>query len=228
MRNEAEGRIGSLYPKVTVTPALISVCPHLKPYSGQQLTIIAWIWARTVASSSPAYQGVHVPLVNSYWLGRKKGNRIPPGIPQKKQDGTVVRTLWGELAWQLGGKQGYAIVKEADENASNPGDRLRELFKKFSPCLILIDEWVAYARQLHEGSNLPAGTFDTHFSFAQALTETVKASPQALLVVSIPSSDIEVGGEWGRQALIRLKNITSRLQPARREHEPERRKERCD
>lgn len=149
------------------------------------------------------------------------GNRIPPGVPQKKPDSTVVRTLWGEMAWQLGGKQGYAIVKEADETASNPGDKLRELFKNFSPCLILIDEWVAYARQLHEGSNLPAGTFDTHFSFAQALTETVKAAPQALLVVSIPSSDIEVGGEWGRQALVRLKNITSRLQSTWRPVSPE-------
>jgi predicted AAA+ superfamily ATPase len=149
------------------------------------------------------------------------GNRIPPGSPQKKPDGTVVRTLWGELAWQLGGKQGYAIVKEADETATNPGDRLRELFKKFSPCLILIDEWVAYARQLHEGSNLPAGTFDTHFSFAQALTETVKSAPQALLVISIPASDIEVGGVWGRTALDRLKNITSRLQSTWRPASPE-------
>lgn len=149
------------------------------------------------------------------------GNRIPPGTPLKKPDGTVVHTLWGELAWQLGGKAGYAIVKESDENASNPGDKLRELFKKFSPCLILIDEWVAYARQLHDGSNLPAGTFDTHFSFAQALTETVKSAPQALLVVSIPASDIEVGGEWGKQALVRLKNVTSRLQSTWRPASPE-------
>jgi len=149
------------------------------------------------------------------------GNRIPPGMPMKKPDGCVVRTLWGELAWQLGGKAGFAIVKQADESASNPGDKLRELFKKFSPCMILIDEWVAYARQLHAGSNLPAGTFDTHFSFAQALTETVKAAPQALLVVSIPSSDIEVGGDWGREALARLKNITSRLQSTWRPASPE-------
>lgn len=149
------------------------------------------------------------------------GNRIPPGTPLKKPDGCVIHTLWGELAWQLGGKTGYAIVKEADESASNPGDKLRELFKKFSPCMILIDEWVAYARQLHAGSNLPAGTFDTHFSFAQALTETVKSAPQALLIVSIPSSDIEVGGEWGREALVRLKNITSRLQSTWRPASPE-------
>jgi predicted AAA+ superfamily ATPase len=71
-------------------------------------------------------------------------NRISPTDLHKKPDGTVVRTLWGELAWQLGGKQGYEMVRVADEKGISPGDSLRVLFKKFSPCLILIDEWVAY------------------------------------------------------------------------------------
>src|SRR5262249_47462277 len=79
------------------------------------------------------------------------GTKISPGQPHKKPDGCVVRTLWGEIAWQLGGKEGYRLVKQADETATNPGDVLKELFNKYAPCLILIDEWVAYARQLHEG-----------------------------------------------------------------------------
>ncbi|MEO7733433.1 MAG: Swt1 family HEPN domain-containing protein, partial [Kofleriaceae bacterium] len=78
------------------------------------------------------------------------GNKISPGSPQTKPDGTVVRTLWGELAWQLGGKEGYALVAADDEKATSPGDTLRVLFNKYGPCLILIDEWVAYARQLHD------------------------------------------------------------------------------
>ncbi|MEI6391017.1 MAG: DUF499 domain-containing protein [Verrucomicrobiota bacterium] len=77
-----------------------------------------------------------------------------------------MRTLWGELAWQLGGKEGYAMVKEADETATNPGDVIGQLLRKYSPCLILIDEWVAYARQLHEQKDLPGGDFETHFTFA--------------------------------------------------------------
>jgi len=72
------------------------------------------------------------------------GNRLSPGQPERKEDGTVVRTLWGELAWQLGGKEGYAMVRQADETATNPGDALGKLIRKYSPCLILIDEWVAY------------------------------------------------------------------------------------
>jgi len=151
------------------------------------------------------------------------GNKISPGGPSRKPDGMIVRTLWGELAWQLGGKEGYTMVKEDDEKATNPGDRLRLVFNRFSPCLILIDEWVAYARQLHENKDLPAGDFETHFTFAQALTEAVRASRNALLVVSIPASDdpsaqsegvseLEVGGVRGREALKKLENIIGRTE----------------
>ena len=149
------------------------------------------------------------------------GTKISPGQPQKKPDGTVVRTLWGEIAWQLGGKEGYRMVKEADETATNPGDALKELFNKYAPCLILIDEWVAYARQLHEGSNLPAGTFDAQFTFAQAIGESAKAAKQTLLVVSVPSSDNEIGGDWGQKALDRLKNALGRVESSWRPASPD-------
>ncbi len=66
-----------------------------------------------------------------------------------------------------------------DEKATNPGDVLRELFKEYGPCLILIDEWVAYARQLHDQSDLPASSFDTTFTFAQAVTESAKLARTA-------------------------------------------------
>ncbi|HEY8952609.1 MAG TPA: Swt1 family HEPN domain-containing protein, partial [Candidatus Dormibacteraeota bacterium] len=109
------------------------------------------------------------------------GTKISPGDPVTKPDGTVVRTLWGELAWQLGGKQAFARVANDDERATNPGDKLRELFNEYGPCLILIDEWVAYARQLHDQSDLPAGGFETQFTFAQALTESARAARNCLV-----------------------------------------------
>ena len=161
------------------------------------------------------------------------GTQISPGKPHKKPDGTVVRTLWGEIAWQLGGKEGYKLVKEDDEHATNPGNSLKELFNKYGPCLILIDEWVAYARQLHTTADLPAGTFETHFTFAQALSEAAKAAKNTLLVVSIPASesphqkaergvtDIEVGGERGREALSRLKNAIGRVEASWRPASPD-------
>ncbi len=151
------------------------------------------------------------------------GNRISPGNPVTKPDGTVVRTLWGELAWQLGGKEAFQRVKPDDEKATSPGDVLRELMNKYGPCLILIDEWVAYARQLHDDADLPAGSFETHFTFAQALTEAAKLAKQCLLVISLPASDTaasphaqaddeEVGGLRGRTALARLRNVIGRVE----------------
>ena len=97
------------------------------------------------------------------------GNRISPGNPVKKPDGTVIHTLWGEIAWQLGGKKAYETIMADDKKATSPGDALRQLFNQYGPCLILIDEWVAYARQLHDkdGIQLPAGNFETQFTFAQ-------------------------------------------------------------
>ncbi len=149
------------------------------------------------------------------------GTKVSPGNPSTKDDGTVIRTIWGEIAWQLGGKAGYEMIRADDEKATNPGDKMKELFNKFSPCLILIDEWVAYARQLHEGSILPAGTFDTQFTFAQALSEAAKTAKNTLLVVSIPASDNEIGGEWGKRALSRLKNAIGRVESSWRPASPD-------
>ena len=149
------------------------------------------------------------------------GNKISPGNPSTKPDGTTVRTLWGELAWQLGGKNAFQRVQADDENATSPGDVLRELFNEYGPCLVLIDEWVAYARQLHDQSDLPAGSFETQFTFAQALTEAAKAAGNCLLVISLPASDsggsphvddVEVGGRRGREALERLRNVVARVE----------------
>lgn len=160
------------------------------------------------------------------------GTKISPGKPDTKPDGTKVRTLWGEIAWQLGYEAGgmaearraYELVREDDENATNPGDTLRKMLDKYAPSLILIDEWVAYARQLHdEDNNLPAGSFETQFTFAQALSESARLAKDCLVVVSLPASDtaefshaqtddIEVGGTRGRAALNRLRNVIGRVE----------------
>ena len=164
----------------------------------------------------------HLPSVRRVVL---VGNRIPPGGQDPKPDGTEVRTLWGELAWQLGGRAAFARVAAADERATNPGDQLRELLIEHGPCLILIDEWVAYARQLHEESDLPAGSFETQFTFAQTLTESAKLAGNCLLVISLPASekddslhnqpdDAEVGGPRGREAVTRLRNVIDRVAAA--------------
>ena len=137
------------------------------------------------------------------------GSYLSPVQTYKKQDKVVVRTMWGELAYQLGC---YDLVEDADKKGVSPGAEVfQAVLKKAAPCIILIDEWVAYARLLHEENDLPGGSFDSCLTFAQSLTEAVKAVPNALLVASIPSSDIEVGGEKGRTALERLRNTFGRV-----------------
>ncbi|MXW35905.1 MAG: DUF1156 domain-containing protein, partial [Chloroflexi bacterium] len=75
MRDEAEARIGHLYPKVRVTEEMADGRDDLRPYTGKDLTVIAWLWARTVASPDPMMRGAHVPLASSFVLSSKKGKR---------------------------------------------------------------------------------------------------------------------------------------------------------
>ncbi len=73
MRDEAEKRIGHLYPKIEVTAEMAKGRPDLKPYVGQKLTVIAWLWARTVKSPNPAFANVEVPLASTFMLSTKAG-----------------------------------------------------------------------------------------------------------------------------------------------------------
>lgn len=85
MRDEAEKRIGHLYPKAKITAGMTKDRPDMKPFVGRELTVIAWLWARTVESSNPAYRGCHVPLVSSFWLSTKPGKEawIEPVVDGK-------------------------------------------------------------------------------------------------------------------------------------------------
>ena len=73
MRDEAEKRIGHLYPQVEITPAVVQERPDLKAYEGRKMTVIAWLWARTVKSPNPAFADVDVPLASTFMLSTKKG-----------------------------------------------------------------------------------------------------------------------------------------------------------
>jgi predicted AAA+ superfamily ATPase len=154
--------------------------------------------------------GVHTPpKANRAVL---VGTALSPAEVSRKDDGTEVRTLWGEMAWQLGGKEGFAFVADSDAQGTSPGsDVLAKLFRHCSPCLVLIDEWVAYARQIVGKDTLPSGGFDAQASFAQALTEAAAQAEGTLVVASIPASKIEIGGEHGENALDVLKNVFERV-----------------
>ena len=150
------------------------------------------------------------------------GNHFSPS-GTVKNDGTRVNTIWGELAWQLGGREAFEKVRAADADRTHPGEALHELLAAYAPAVILIDEWVAYARALVGRDDLAGGTFDDQFTFAQSLTEATKGTSGVLLCISIPASSTgddrqivagsaeEVGGAHGLEALKRLQNVVRRV-----------------
>jgi hypothetical protein len=125
----------------------------------------------------------------------------------------AVNTLWGELAWQLLGEEGYALVADSDVDGTSPGKEvLKTLLTRAAPCVILIDELVAYIRQLELGKQYKGGTFDSNISFIQGLTEALKAVPNAILLASLPESELEVGGTMGQRALESLEKYFARVE----------------
>ena len=131
--------------------------------------------------------------------------------------GITINTLWGEMAAQLAESAGntslYDFVKEADKKGVSPGsEALKNLFDAAAPCLILMDELVAYAKKIYGANGLPAGTFDNFISFIQEVTEAARASRNSLVVASIPESDIEIGGEAGKIALETIEHTFGRME----------------
>jgi len=88
MRDEAEKRIGHLYPKVMVTREMAKDRPDLESYVGKELTVIAWLWARTVKCQNPAC-GCRMPMVRSFWLSKKKGKEVWADPILNRENGTV-------------------------------------------------------------------------------------------------------------------------------------------
>lgn len=131
----------------------------------------------------------------------------------RQRGNLTVKTIWGELAWQLGGEEGFAMVKEADENGTAPGKTvLADLLGSRAPCIILMDELVRFVSQFEEGKSLSGGTYDTQLSFVQSLTEALKAVPTAILLASLPFSDREAGSQQGVKALRALEHYFGRVQ----------------
>lgn len=140
------------------------------------------------------------------------GTAHAPGQPWKhgKQ---AIRTLWGEMAWQLGGAEGFSLVQEADANGTSPGkDVLCTLLTQCAPCVVLLDELVVYIRQFVESQALSGGTYDSNLSFIQSLTEAAKLVPNAVVLASLPESNSQAGGPRGVAALQSLEAVFNRVQ----------------
>lgn len=120
-----------------------------------------------------------------------------------------IRTLWGYIAWRLGGWEAFDSIAESEKARTNPGsEKLIPILRNAAPCLILMDEVVAFARQLR------GLEYDAFHAFIQSLTEAAAAVQGAVVVGSLPESGAEVGDEQGMDALRRLEKIFGRVQSA--------------
>ena len=139
------------------------------------------------------------------------GIAISPSQPIEL-DGQKINTVWGFIAWQLLGAEGYAKVAASDAAGTSPGKQVvRDLLAAAGPSVILMDELVAYYRQFNTPAALTGGTFESNMSFVQALTEAVKGVPNVILLASLPESDSEAAGAFGAQVLMTLEKTFGRL-----------------
>lgn len=150
-----------------------------------------------------------VPLARCVILD---GTAIGPNEPRVR-GGYEINTLWGDLAWQLGGEEAYQVVENADKSGTSPGKEiLQKLLSDYGPCVILVDELVAYIRSFHESKLMKGGSYDSNLTFIQALTEAVKLVDNAMVLASLPESEAEVGSSRGRQVLTALEKLFGRVQ----------------
>tara|TARA_R100001129_G_scaffold135951_3_gene97439 strand:+ start:13652 stop:16963 length:3312 start_codon:yes stop_codon:yes gene_type:complete len=133
-----------------------------------------------------------------------------PDQPLEIVHGDAIRTLWGYIGWHLGGDEGLRLVEESERAGTNPGAEVLQKVLELggTPKLVLLDELVVYIRQLS------GERFEAHLSFLQSLTEAAAQVPNALIVGSLPESEVEAGQEQGREALRRLEKLFGRVQSA--------------
>lgn len=106
-----------------------------------------------------------------------------------------------------------AIVSDSDRRGVSPGsEALKTLLNSCGPCLILMDELVAYAKKIYGLDGLPAGPYDNFITFIQEITEAARASENSIVVASIPEAEIEIGGDAGKTALETIEHTFGRME----------------
>ncbi|STF69054.1 Uncharacterised protein [Escherichia coli] len=145
MREQAQARIGHLYPKMLITEAIVAERPDLAPYQGDELTVIAWLWARTVKSPSPAFAHVEVPLASTFILSSKAGKEayVEPVVqgdryhftvkigtpPESAKGGTTAGKRAAFICLMSGSPIDYKYIR-SEGRAGRMGQRLMRLSRK--------------------------------------------------------------------------------------------------
>ena len=163
--------------------------------------------ARTIldAEDMPQFESARVAVFTQNTVSVVDGHQV--------EDGIITHTLWGELAWQLGGREGYERVKNADVQMIAPtAQDIKPVIEGASPALILIDELADYCNKA-SGKVVGSGTLFTQTnSFMQTLTEVVSSIPKTVLICTLPASAREVASsEIGQEILSSLETRVVRV-----------------
>lgn len=153
----------------------------------------------------PQFESARVAVFTQNTVSVTDGHRI--------EDDIVIHTLWGELAWQLGGRDGYERMRNADEQMIAPtAQDIKPIIEGASPALILIDELADYCNKA-SGKIVGSGTLFTQTnSFMQTLTEVVSSIPKTVLICTLPASAREVSSsEIGQEILSSLETRVVRV-----------------
>jgi len=201
-------------------------------------TLVEGIGSSVVQIQTPFGGGKTHSLVAVYHFlknGEKIKTLLPPDVPIVTADVTAIsgnhwdvvngmtsdgitrRTLWGELAFQLGGKTGYEVFRQTDEERIAPGkDKLRRFLEAYQPFVLLFDEILEYINRAldkridlrEKGVSLGTQTF----SFFQEITEAIATIPHGMMIVTLPSSQLEDYSDETEESLARLNKIFGRVE----------------
>jgi hypothetical protein len=145
-------------------------------------------------------------------MGVIVGTPLNP-LEGRKKDGLTINTLWGDIAYQLAGIEGYKEFEKNDKERISPGkDKLRDFLKKQQPFIILFDEILEYITKAIGVQYGKTSLGSQTYAFLQELTETVSSTEKGMMIVTLPSSYLEDFGEKKEEALVRLAKIFGRVE----------------
>jgi len=139
------------------------------------------------------------------------GTHLNP-LEGRKVENLEIRTIWGEIAYQLSGTEGYALIAENDRKRISPGKEvLQILFTKINPQVILLDEITEYLAKARGVSVNESNLATQTLVFIQELTECISTLPKSILIISLPDSEYEEAANSNKSALIEISQIIGRL-----------------
>lgn len=167
---------------------------------------------KDIALIKELFSTTSVPTFNQANIAVFTNTTNDPAQGRTTSDGTRIRTMWGEIAYQLGGKAAYEIIKPNDESRTAPAGLFKKVLEHCKPALILVDELADYCVKASAQQVVSSNLSDQTISFIQELSEAVAATNNCVLVATLPASETEVASSpQAGQILTSLQNRLGRV-----------------